>query len=194
MYTIILVYTIYQVPFQLPLPTFRSRLLGFGQDTQASATHATPIENTQLQFPCIVAPEIGLKNRGDRGSYDVCVCVCVCVCVFFQDLMCFFDLFWKVEGGHNGATTKICKKSLTTTLTCCSSFAHYFCSGSPSHGRIHSKQWWRSDIDSCHQFSEHKIPIATLIKVTGDQIKEHCPHSCWHGPRKRSRHHGGRST
>lgn len=89
MYTI---NTIYQVPFQLPLPTFRSRLLGFGQDTQASATHATPIENTQLQFPCIVAPEIGLKNRGDRGSYDVCV--------FFSrsDV-----LFWSFLKGGRGA-------------------------------------------------------------------------------------------
>ena len=102
MYTI---NTIYQVPFQLPLPTFRSRLLGFGQDTQASATHATPIENTQLQFPCIVAPEIGLKNRGDRGSYDVCV--------FFFKIWCAFLIFFeRWKGGTMGQQQKSARNLL----------------------------------------------------------------------------------
>ena len=43
------------------LPTFQVDRIR--QDTQASATHATPIKNTQLQFPCIVSPEIGLTVR-----------------------------------------------------------------------------------------------------------------------------------
>ena len=82
MYVCIIHYTIYQVPSNfgyshgsqpnhhlLPLPTFPNFSQPFAtvakkirQDTQASATHATPIKNTQLQFPCIVSPEIGLSG------------------------------------------------------------------------------------------------------------------------------------